>query len=99
MLPQRVYAEVNLDAICQNIQNAMKKVGPDTKIMAIIKTQFTLRLGLESHAKLKKIAQAEYRSMTNMIEYLVKKEIDRYERENGPIELTEEDLFGPESGG
>ena len=38
MLPQRVYAEVNLDAICQNIQNAMKKVGPDTKIMAIIKT-------------------------------------------------------------
>ena len=27
--------------------------------MAIIKTQFTLRLGLESHAKLKKIAQAE----------------------------------------
>ena len=25
--------------------------------MAIIKTQFTLRLGLESHAKLKKIAQ------------------------------------------
>lgn len=68
-------------------------------IMAIIKTQFTLRLGLESHAKLKKIAQAESRSMTNMIEYLVKKEIDRYERENGPIELTEEDLFGPESGG
>lgn len=38
MLPQRIYAEVNLDAICHNIQNAMKKVGPDTKIMAIIKT-------------------------------------------------------------
>ena len=47
--------------------------------MAIIKTQFTLRLGLESHAKLKKIAQAESRSMTNMIEYLVKKEIDTSE--------------------
>ncbi len=37
-LPARVYAEINLDAICQNIQNAMDKVGPDTKIMAIIKT-------------------------------------------------------------
>lgn len=38
MLPQRVYAEINLDAICQNIKNAMNKVGEDTKIMAIIKT-------------------------------------------------------------
>ena len=64
--------------------------------MAVIKTQFTLRLSLESHAKLKKIAMEEERSMTNMIEYLVK--IARYERENGPIELTEEDLFGPPDG-
>ena len=63
--------------------------------MAVIKTQFTLRLSLESHAKLKKIAVEEDRSMTNMIEYLVKREIARYERENGPIEVTEEDLFGP----
>lgn len=38
MLPQRIYAEINLDAICQNIKNAMQKVGKDTKIMAIIKT-------------------------------------------------------------
>ena len=66
--------------------------------MAVIKTQFTLRLSLESNAKLKKIAMEEERSMTNMIEYLVKKEIARYERENGPIELTEEDLFGPPDG-
>ena len=66
--------------------------------MAVIKTQFTLRLSLESHANLKKIAMEEERSMTNMIEYLVKKEIARYERENGPIELTEEDLFGPPDG-
>ena len=66
--------------------------------MAVIKTQFTLRLSLESHAKLKKSAMEEERSMTNMIEYLVKKEIARYERENGPIELTEEDLFGPPDG-
>ena len=64
--------------------------------MAVIKTQFTLRLGLENHAKLKKIAQEESRSMTNMIEYLVKKEIERYEREHGPILLSEEALFGPD---
>lgn len=37
-LPNRVYAEINLDAICQNVQNAMDKVGKDTKMMAIIKT-------------------------------------------------------------
>ena len=35
-LPARVYAEINLDAICQNVQNAMDKVGKDTKMMAII---------------------------------------------------------------
>ena len=37
MLAQRVYAEVNLDAICQNVQNVMQKVGQSTKVMAIIK--------------------------------------------------------------
>lgn len=63
--------------------------------MAVLKTQLTLRLSLESHAKLKKIAARESRSMTNMIEYLVKKEIARYEAENGVIEVSEEDLFDP----
>lgn len=38
MLPKRVYARIDLDAICGNIQNAMNKVGKDTKIMAVIKT-------------------------------------------------------------
>lgn len=36
-LPARVYAEINLDAICQNVQNAMDKVGADVKVMAIVK--------------------------------------------------------------
>lgn len=63
--------------------------------MAVIKAQFTLRLGLETHAKLKKIAQAESRSLTKMIEYLIKREIEQYEAKNGPIQVTEEDLFGP----
>lgn len=38
MLPQRVYAKIDLDAICRNIKNAMDKVGKETKVMAIIKT-------------------------------------------------------------
>lgn len=38
MLPKRVYARIDLDAICGNIRNAMNKVGKDTKIMAVIKT-------------------------------------------------------------
>ena len=61
--------------------------------MAVIKPQFTLRLDLKVHAKIKKIAESENRSMTNMIETILKKEIDRYERENGEITLTDEDLY------
>lgn len=61
--------------------------------MAVIKPQFTLRLDLKVHAKIKKIAESENRSMTNMIETILKKEIDRYERENGEITITDEDLY------
>jgi len=58
----------------------------------IIKSQFTLRLDLKVHAKIKKIALQESRSMTNMIEYLIKKEIRDYEAEHGEIEITDEEL-------
>ena len=60
--------------------------------MAIIKSQFTLRLNLTDHAKIKKIAESENRSMTNMIETLIKMKIQQYENENGEIEVTDEDL-------
>lgn len=36
-LPQRVYAEVNLDAIRQNIRNVMRRVGERVRVMAVIK--------------------------------------------------------------
>ena len=62
--------------------------------MAIIKTSFTLRLNLIDHAKIKKIAESQNRSMTNMIETLVKEKIKEYEKENGEIELTDEDIIG-----
>ena len=62
--------------------------------MAIIKTQFTLRLNLIDHAKIKKIAEKENRSMTNMIETLVKHKIQQYEKENGEITLTDDEIVG-----
>ena len=61
--------------------------------MAVIKSQFTLRLHLEDHAKIKRIAEAENRSMSNMIETLIKEKIKEFEAENGEIEVSEEDLY------
>ena len=43
--------------------------------------------------EIKKIAQYETRSMTNMIEHLIKREITRYEKENGEISVNEEKLY------
>ena len=60
--------------------------------MQSLKAQFTFRLDVVDHAKIKKIAAQENRSMTNMIETLGKKEIARYESQNGTITLTDEDL-------
>lgn len=66
----------------------------EVSAMAIIKTSFTLRLNLIDHAKIKKIAESQNRSMTNMIETLVKEKIKEYEKENGEIELTDEEIIG-----
>lgn len=63
--------------------------------MPVLKSQFTLRLNLADHAKIKKIAEAENRSMTNMIEMLVKREIKRFEQENGEILLTDDEIYAP----
>ncbi len=38
MLPARVYAKVNLDAICRNVRRVIDKVGKDVSVMAIVKT-------------------------------------------------------------
>lgn len=60
--------------------------------MAVLKSQFTLRLNVNDHAKIRMIAESENRSMTNMIETLMKREIQRFEDENGEIVLTDEDI-------
>lgn len=61
--------------------------------MAVLKTQLTLRLNLTDYAKIKKIAEEENRSTANMIDTLIKREIQRYEDENGEIEVTDDDLY------
>lgn len=60
--------------------------------MTVIRSQYTLRLELVTFEKIKKIAKAENRSLNKMIDYLVKKEVSRYEELNGEIPLSEEDL-------
>ena len=61
--------------------------------MAIFKKPFTLRLQLEEHAKITKIAKNENRSVNNMIETIIKQKIKEYEQENGEIMLTDGDLY------
>lgn len=61
--------------------------------MAVIKTQFTLRLNTIDYAKIKKISEEDNRSTSNMIETLIKQKIRQYEEENGEIELTEEEIY------
>lgn len=61
--------------------------------MAVIKSQFTMRLDPVTHCKIKKIAAEEHRSLTNMIEFLIAREIKQYEHENGEISCTDEELY------
>ncbi|MBP1546037.1 MAG: hypothetical protein J6A37_05495 [Oscillospiraceae bacterium] len=61
--------------------------------MPVIKSQFTMRLDPITHYKIKRISEEEKRSLTNMIEYLVSKEIKRYESENGEIKFSDEDIY------
>ena len=45
-----------------------------------------LRISKALHAKLKVVADKETRPINSQIEYYIKLGIERYERENGPIE-------------
>lgn len=60
--------------------------------MAVMKSKFTLRLSVVEHVKIKKIAEAENRSMTNLIELLIKKEIEQFEQEHGEIIITDSEI-------
>lgn len=62
--------------------------------MAVIRTQFSLRLEPIVYAKLKKIAKKDNRSVSNLIDYIIKQSIDEYESKNGNIELSDKDIYG-----
>lgn len=56
------------------------------------KIPFTFRFDSVYYAKIRIIAQNETRSMSNLIEHLCKKEIERYEKQFGEIILKDEDI-------
>ncbi|MBR5089091.1 MAG: hypothetical protein IK093_06665 [Ruminiclostridium sp.] len=62
--------------------------------MAVTKQQFTIRLDLADYDRIKQIAEEENRSVANMVETLVKKEIRRYEEAAGKTPSTREHTPG-----
>ena len=55
--------------------------------MATNKVALQVRLDEKDHAKLRIVAEEDVRSLTSQIEYFVIKGIQKYEQENGLIEL------------
>ena len=51
------------------------------------KPRFTIRTDQETLIKIARIVQKNQRSATQEIVYIIKKHIDEYEKENGPIEV------------
>lgn len=54
------------------------------------KPQFVIRTDQKTIKKIKYIAEKNERSTTQEIVYLIKKEIENYEKEHGTINITEE---------
>ena len=54
------------------------------------KTFLSIRMNTELHDKLKYVASYEGRSMSRHILHLITKNVRDFEKEHGPIELTEE---------
>ncbi len=61
--------------------------------MVDLKRDFTTRMPLMVHAKLKFIAGQESRTINNMLVHLAQEKIKRYEKANGKIEISEEELY------
>lgn len=55
------------------------------------KTFLSIRMNTELHDKLKYIASYEGRSMSRHILHLITKDVRDFEKEHGPIELSEEE--------
>lgn len=57
--------------------------------MAVQKIQTGLRLEEDTWEKISYISKKNKRSLNSQIEFIVQECIDRYEKENGPIPLTD----------
>ncbi|MBU7317133.1 Arc family DNA-binding protein [Paenibacillus oleatilyticus] len=57
--------------------------------MTTNKKVFTLRLNENNFQKIKIIAEKNKRSIAMQIEYLIEQHIDKYEKENGTIQLND----------
>lgn len=58
--------------------------------MAVIKIQTGLRLDETTYSKLKFLSEKENRSINNLAEFVIKKYIEDYEKNNGEIPNLEE---------
>lgn len=58
--------------------------------MSTLKRVFTLRMKDDVFDKLEVIAKSEYRSLSNLIEFVLRDYIKRYEEKNGEIKAGEE---------
>lgn len=59
-------------------------------ILSTDKRRYTLRLQDENFKKIKVIAEHNKRSIAMQIEYIIEKEIERFENEHGKITIEEE---------
>ena len=55
--------------------------------MAVVKIQTGLRLDETTYEKLRILAFREGRSLNNLVEYIVKRYLEKYESQNGAISL------------
>ncbi len=53
--------------------------------MAVIKIQTGLRIDETTYNKLKTLSESENRSLNNLAEFIIKKYISDYEKQNGSI--------------
>lgn len=61
--------------------------------MATNKIQTGLRINEKTYAKIRHLCAKEQRSLNNLIEYVLQKYIDQYEKENGPITIHPEEFY------
>lgn len=58
--------------------------------MTTYKIQTGLRLDENQYNKLKALAEMEGRSLNNLAEYIIRQYLDQYEKEHGPLPVSQD---------